>query len=296
MTQEELVEEIQAGNNERENMAALWELLRRLVWKIAKRYTDSEPDVEDLTQEAYFGLCAAVRNYDSDSNVPFAAYASVWIRSAMQRYTEKAAGVHVPYNLIQKARQREQFISRYQTEHGQEPTREQIAAALGVTCEQLRKIETATAAGSVCSLEAPAGEDGGTLSDVIGGDCGALADVIEEVQAGQLSAVLWPLVDGLPGRCSDVIRARYKDGQTLKEIADREGLCIQSVAQWEKKGIKELRKPSRRRELEPYADDYIYTKAMQGTGVGTFRRMGSSTERLALRMEEMRELSRLEGL
>lgn len=297
MTLDEIIEKLTTGNGGQNEIGLLWERLKPLLCRIARKFTDRHADIEDLTQQAYFGLCAAVRNYDSGSGVPFVAYASIWVKASMQRYMEKATGVHVSSNLLQRARQYERFTARYQKEHGQEPTRGQTAAALGVSLDVLSKVEAAAAAGKVCSIETPTGEDGqSTLGDVIGGDCDALADVVEEVQAGQLSAVLWPIVDGLPGRCPEVIRARYKDGQTLKEIADREGLCIQSVAQWEKKGIKELQKPSRRRELEPYADDYIYTKAMQGTGVGCFRRMGSSTERLALRMEEMKELRQSESL
>ena len=45
----------------------------------------SYEDIDDLMQEAYFGLMAAVRGYRS-GEASFLVYASYWIKQAVKRY------------------------------------------------------------------------------------------------------------------------------------------------------------------------------------------------------------------
>ncbi|MFR7901541.1 MAG: sigma factor-like helix-turn-helix DNA-binding protein [Ruminococcus sp.] len=53
------------------------------------------------------------------------------------------------------------------------------------------------------------------------------------------------------GKSPEVLRARYQEDLTLKETAARVGITIEAVRQWQNKGIRELRKPSRSNELKP---------------------------------------------
>lgn len=109
---------------------------------------------------------------------------------------------------------------------------------------------------------------------------------IEKIQHEQLSAVLWPLVDALPGQQPQVIRARYQEKRTLADIAREKGVTLDAIRQQEAKGLRELRKPSKSKLLRPFLpdDDRIYSRALQGNGVGSFNRTWtSSTERVALR-------------
>ena len=62
---EELVEQIQAGINPTENMEQLYLQNRSFIYQQAKKYA-AYADMDDLMQEAYFGLHEAVKHYKPD--------------------------------------------------------------------------------------------------------------------------------------------------------------------------------------------------------------------------------------
>ena len=63
------------------------------------------------------------------------------------------------------------------------------------------------------------------------------------------------------------IRKRYQEGLTFKEIGEELGLSMEAVRQWERKGLGELRKPSRSRILEEFLEDSTSTTVRyMGTG------------------------------
>ena len=97
-------------------------------------------------------------------------------------------------------------------------------------------------------------------------------------------------MDDLPGKAPEVIRMRYQQELTLKETGEAIGINMEAVRQWQQKGLRELRKPSRSNLLrEFYKDGEIYSRGVVGGGVGTFNRnWTSSTERTALDMIECR--------
>ena len=70
MTNEELVALIQAGGHVSENMTMLYQQNRRFIAGIALPFSNSS-DLEDLMQEAYFGLERAVSKYDASLGYKF---------------------------------------------------------------------------------------------------------------------------------------------------------------------------------------------------------------------------------
>ena len=69
------------------------------------------------------------------------------------------------------------------------------------------------------------------------------------------------------------------------------GISVEAVRQWEYKGLRELRKPSKARILERFLEDgRIYNSALHGNGVSSFNRTWtSSTEKIALKRIEADE-------
>ena len=105
------------------------------------------------------------------------------------------------------------------------------------------------------------------------------------MQQEELKAVIWPLVDALPGKAPEVIRARFLEGKTLKETGQQIGTNIEAARQWQEKGFRELRKPAARKKLIPFVreGERIYSRGLVGNGVGAFNRTWtSSTERAAI--------------
>ena len=65
MTNEELVELIQSGENVTDNMEQLYNQNHGMIYKIAKKYTYAE-DIDDLFQESYMALYKAACKYKKD--------------------------------------------------------------------------------------------------------------------------------------------------------------------------------------------------------------------------------------
>ena len=63
MDNEQLVARIRAGVDTADNMLILYEQNHGFIHKMALKYS-GYAEIEDLKQEAYIGLCAAVEHYD----------------------------------------------------------------------------------------------------------------------------------------------------------------------------------------------------------------------------------------
>ena len=74
MTNEELVALIQAGVDVQENMGQLYQQNRNFIVGIALPYSKS-CELDNLMQEAYFGLEKAVQRFEPDRDVLFISYA-----------------------------------------------------------------------------------------------------------------------------------------------------------------------------------------------------------------------------
>ena len=92
MTNEQIVEKIRCGYSVTDNMQLLYEKNMPLIKRIVKPYTAYE-NMEDLLQEAYFGLWEAVQHYETSENVLFMTYAGYWLRQVIQRYIENCGSV-----------------------------------------------------------------------------------------------------------------------------------------------------------------------------------------------------------
>ena len=88
MTNEILVEKIRGGYSVTDNMQLLYERNLPLIRKFIKSYAVFEC-MDDLMQEAYFGLWEAVQHYESSENVLFMTYAEYWIKQSVRHYIQK---------------------------------------------------------------------------------------------------------------------------------------------------------------------------------------------------------------
>ena len=85
MENEELVEQIQAGIKPTENMEQLYLQNRSFIYQQAKKYA-AYADMDDLMQEAYFGLHEAVKHYKPDKETKFLTYLPFRLQKAFRRY------------------------------------------------------------------------------------------------------------------------------------------------------------------------------------------------------------------
>lgn len=290
MTNEELVIRIKTGIDPEENMLVLYEQVKAFISSIAWKYRGRE-EIEDLEQEGYLALYEAINGYDPDAGCKFLTYAEYWIKQRIQRYIENnSCCLRLPSGVQVRLRQYKQFHDSFMKEYDREPSEDETAYFMGLSIEQVRGIHKNAATANMTSLNAPVKnlEEGEyTVGDVIPSGEDLEEDMLERIQQEQLSAVLWGMVDGLPGRQPEVIRRRYQDKMTMTAAGKAMRVGCGEVRKEELKALRELRKPHNAKKLRPFLqeDEIIYSMGISGTGFDIFNQTWtSSTERAALRL------------
>ncbi len=275
MTNEQLVARIRAGENEAENMLQLWQQNKGFIYKMAIKY-QAYAEIEDLNQEGYIGLCEAVQHYDPEQGVPFISYAAFWIKQAMRRYIDNCCSVvRIPVSAKEEILQYKKIVNEYRKWYGKEPTSSEMRAFLGVSREKLETIKKNALAVNLRSLdECIGGEDEDfLLSDTIASDQNVEEDVIRKLDTNTMKEALWKAVDDLPGKgMAEVLRYRYQDKMTLKQIGESLGVATERARRIESDALRKLRIPSRNKSFKGYYEQYLAPASIHHVGLETFRR------------------------
>lgn len=291
MTNEQLVMQIQKGENETEDMAQLYEQMRRFIHAMAWKYRDSG-EVEDLEQEGFLALYDAVKGYDPEQGAQFLTYAKYWIRQRMQRYLQNS-GSSLRFSVCcqEKVQQYKRLCNAFNREYNREPSDREAAALLGLSMEQIENTRKSAGMIRLGSLDAPVKgleAEGVTVADAVADPADLESDVLDRIQREQLYSVLWECVDSLEGRQPGVIRKRYQEGRSLTAIGADYGVTGEVIRQTERTALRALRGGRNRKKLLPFID--IYGMALVGNGTERFSQTWtSSTERAALKIMEWEE-------
>ena len=235
------------------------------------------------------GLNEAVNHYNPDEGVTFLHYASYWIKQSIVRYIKSNGTVRLPEHIQERIRKYNGIVQEWQQDYHRSPSDEEICYFYGVSEKMLDKVHKARIMAQIGSLDVPVGEETeNTLYDLLPSPTDSTEQSLDKIYAEQLRAILWSMVEELPGNEPEIIRKRYREELTFKEIGQQLGISVEAVRQWEKKGLRELRKPSKARILREFLEDgWIYNSALHGNGVSSFNRTWtSSTERAALKSLE----------
>ena len=283
MTNEELAVRIKNGIEAADNMLQLWQQNKAFIHMIALKYS-GYAEIEDLEQEGFIGLCNAVEGYRPEECDRFINYAALWVRQAMLRYIENCGScVRIPAHMHNKMREYRRLQSDFSSRYGRKPTDWEIKHLLGVSWENLKQIENGLNMKQTDSLSREiVGAEGESLclGDTIASDEDVENDVLDREQTRELSSVLWPLVDALPGDQAAVIRMRYHEAKTYKAAGAMIGGSPEKARQTEQKALRALRESGR---LKPFLPEAMGSLAYRGTGARTFNiTWTSSTERAAL--------------
>ena len=285
MSNEQIVECIQNNQDVQQNMLALWQQNQKFIRKIALMYRNFE-DVEDLIQQAYFGLLAAVEGYNPSEGVLFLTYAEYWIRQSMKRYIEQNSyTVRIPGATRARIDTYSRFTAAMMSQYGRRPSDVEMCTYMGISEKELDTIKQGLLFEHVKSIDVPIGDDGSVyLYELIQAEEDTERTVIDSIQLEELKKVLWGMVGELTQKEQEVIKLKYQDNKTMPEIERYMNFKRYAAASIHQKAINELRRPHRINRLQTFRDEYIETQAMKGIGVGTFSRTWTSaTERVALK-------------
>ena len=286
MSNEELVKQIQQGINQTDNIEKLYQQNRGYIFKIASRYSHV-CDIEDLMQEAYFGLYEAVQRYENTAGVLFMSYAAYWIRQSIARYLENnGLTVRIPSHTYNKVIRYKRLISAYEMQLGRKPTDREFRGHLEVSQQVLESVKKAYHEfynmGSLDKV-IPGIESELKLSETIAdSDVDIENSVVDSMIEGSKRTELWEIVkvNTTPAE-NKVIRARYIKSMSLEATGQSIGQTRDRVRNIEAKALRKLRHPSVRRKLEEKFE-VNYAKAYRGS-VSSFKNTGTSiTEYIAL--------------
>ena len=223
---------------------------RRLVWAFLPAigalargfHMGTGVERQELVQEGVVGLLGAAHRYDPGLGTPFWAYASFWVRKAMQELVaELARPVALSDRAVRGLAQIGAARREHLQAHGAEPTTEELSHATGLTPAQLESLR-ATERTPRAIEEQLGGGTGATVGDTIADPRAeqAYEHVLDEIEIRHVR----DLADQLDERERAVIRAHYGLGEparTLNEIGGALGLTAERARQIEVGALQRLR-------------------------------------------------------
>lgn len=286
MTNEEIVAKIRNGYSVTENMQKLYNNNLPLIKRYIKKYSAYEP-MEDLLQEAYFGLWEAVQHYESVENVLFMSYAKYWIKQAVIRYIENCGSVvRIPSYAIQRMIRYKKIVDKLTQEQGRTPADKEIAEYMKVPLQAVEEIKVYMQ--GVCSLDIPIGEDNDlTFCDNVQDDFNLENTVIDNLYDEYSKNELWGIVERFTDdRENNIIKSYFLYNKTMPQIAKEYGLTTERIRIIKDTGLRRLKIGRAKKELLEKFD--VLDASVYRGGFNNFKNSGNSiVEYIAIRREQL---------
>jgi RNA polymerase sigma-B factor len=213
----------------------------RVAEAVARRYARRGIAIEDLTQVAYLALVRAVRRFDAAHERDLLAYAVPTIEGDIRRHFRDHGWTIRPPRDVQRAHTRlvrsGASLDRYDT-----PQLEDLATQVEESVEVVREALSARTCFSLLSLDQPIGSGG---SGGAGEGEGPTPDVADDADRSQEQAearlLVRPLVASLADRDQQILRWRFVDELSQREIAQRLGLSQIQVSRLLQRVLTQMR-------------------------------------------------------
>lgn len=197
---------------------------------LAHRYDGRGIEHEDLVQVAMLGLVNAVRRYRPGESPGFMAFAVPTITGELKRhFRDHGWAVRPPRILQERTREVRAVRDELIQELGHDPTPADIADESGLSEREVDDALVADGQYSARSLDAPIGhdrdDDGGSVMDTV-----IDAEWCREQERIENFAILRPALRRLSDRDRGIVRMRFVDGLSQRQIGERIGVSQMQVS------------------------------------------------------------------
>lgn len=245
-------------------------LVRHVVFQVAVNFP-RHVDREELATAGALGLVEAARRYDESRGVPFDRFAAQRIRGAILDAVRAADWA--PRSVRNLARRLESIEQRLASNLGRMPVAEETAEALGVSQEELRRLQDKIFRSVVLALEYDVndGEEDLTLVEVLTDE--SMLEPSEELENRELHAYLRDAVHLLPERHRIVVVGYFLDGRKSQDLATFLGVTESRISQLRSEALEMLREGI----SAQYGSDEVDKIAAEPVGRVARRKAGYAT-------------------
>lgn len=244
-----------ARQGDKDAMRKLIESNLRFVVSYVKKYRGMGLSMLDLINEGNLGLIEAARRYDPNRNVRFISYAVWWIRQAViHALTQSARIYYLPQKISVQILLMNKKIAELKTELGRDPSREEIARAMGLSEEEVEDLQALSErdvhlSDHRCDSDL---EVGGLIEDRTVPP--VESQIIESFIKQQIKDVLAELDE----KEALVLKLRFglddDRPKTLQEIGDQLHLTRERIRQIEQRARRKLARSHRFQQLRGYVN------------------------------------------
>ena len=223
-------------------------MIRRIARGFALR-NPSSLDVEDLTSAGVIGLLGALTRYDAERATKFWTFAEYRIRGMM--LDEMRSMDWIPRSVRARNDQIRQVSAEFERREGRPPARDEIAALLGLTQQELDASSARET--RMLSLDDPMGSQDEifTLKDVLPDE--EQSDPYTVCASSETNQALEVAMTHLSGRQQDVMQQYYFQGLTMKEIGQGLGLTESGVCRIHAEALRKLQAELKEYDVFPHS-------------------------------------------
>ena len=223
--------------HEQGDLAAREQLIEQymsLVRSLARRYSYRGEQLDDLVQIGSIGLIKAIDRFDLSREVRFATYAVPTIAGELKRhFRDRGWMMRVPREVQELSGKIGVARERLVHDLSRSPTVAELARATGADEDRVMEALAAAEAYRTLSLDQPFQDGTGPLE--------AIGDDDHGFERAEARAMLADGLHELPPREREIVRLRYYEGLTQREIAEHIGISQMHVSRLIRRTVQQLR-------------------------------------------------------
>jgi RNA polymerase primary sigma factor len=249
--EKKLGEKIRKGD--KEAIQSLIKANLKFVVSYVKKYRGMGLSMLDLINEGNIGLIEAAKRFDPGRNVRFISYAVWLIRQAIIHALSQYSHIYnIPQKLSDQISLMKKKTASLKTELGRDPTREEIAGALGISETDVEDLELLEERN--ISLSDKCYDDDFEIEDRISD--GEAESVEYQIIKASAQHQIRDMLSVLDEKEATVLKLRFglddDRPMTLQEIGDRLHLTRERIRQIEQKAMRKLGRSKKLQQLRGY--------------------------------------------